>query len=85
MNITEQSSNFIKKRENSSKIKKEFKEGRESKERYIYALKEENQSRKLVINLFSRDILQSKLVIHDRHVKILGEIETLISRLNEYK
>jgi hypothetical protein len=85
MNITEQSNKFIKKRENSSKIKKEFKEGRESKERYIYALKEENQSRKLVINLFSRDILQSKLVIHDRHVKILGEIETLISRLNEYK
>jgi hypothetical protein len=85
INLTEQSNNFIKKRENSSKIKKEFKEGRECKERYINALKEENQSRKLVINLFSRDILLSKLVVHERHVKILGEIETLISRLNGYK
>lgn len=85
MGIIEKIDSFASKKEQTIKIKREYREGKVDKYRYLDALKDENSFRKIIINLFSKDIIQSKLIIHARHVKLLGEIDNLINTIENMK
>ena len=83
--ILENILNFQEKREISRNSHKDFKEGKIDKCKYLNALNSENSIRKVILNLFSRDILQNKLLIHSRHVRLLSEIENFMESIDNLK
>ena len=76
---------FQEKREISRNSHKDYKEGKIDKCKYLNALNSENSIRKVILNLFSRDILQNKLLIHSRHVRLLSEIENFMESIDNLK